>query len=67
MEDKVLIDEFINFLREKNFSEYTILNYQKDIDDFLDFIRSEKMAPSLSKVTRQRIASNYISYLSNKN
>ena len=66
MEDQVLIKNFTNFLREKNFSKYTILNYDKDINDFLDFIRSEKMAPSLIKVTRERIASNYISYLSSQ-
>ena len=67
MQDQDLIKNFITSLRNQNYSEYTVGNYEKDINDFLSFIRSEKMAPSLDRVNRSRIASNYISYLSRNN
>lgn len=37
-----ILDDFIKYLIvEKNYSEYTILNYRKDLENFLDFLDKE--------------------------
>ena len=37
------INEFINYLKiMKNYSNYTCINYQKDLDNYLDFINIKK-------------------------
>ena len=38
------IDEFIKYLKiEKNYSKYTIMNYELDINDFISFCNEEKI------------------------
>ena len=66
MEDLELIENFCNELRRLNSSEYTVLNYKKDIESFLEFIKSEKFAKDLPSVKRVRICQYYISNLSNQ-
>lgn len=36
------INNFLNYLEvEKNYSEYTILNYERDVNDFVNFLKKE--------------------------
>ena len=42
IESKIVRDEYITFVRlEKNFSSYTVAEYEKDVDAFLAFLVSE--------------------------
>lgn len=66
MEDLELIKEFADYLTSKNFSYYTVSNYQKDVFDFKNFIDSEHLARNLTEVRRERIFYNYISSLNNQ-
>ena len=39
-----IIDKFINYLRvEKNYSNYTIINYQEDLNEFIKFLDRENI------------------------
>lgn len=65
MNDIDAIKEFISYLENiKGYSQNTIDSYKKDIEDFQDFLKSEKMAAGLLKIRNARVAQNYISYLS---
>ena len=67
MTDEEAIAEFLNYIAHvKNYSENTVLGYQKDILEFKDFLKSEKMAPNLFRL-RPIIPKNYVTYLSNSN
>lgn len=66
MEDKNLINEFVIYLTNKNFSNYTISNYEHDVIEFNEFILSEHLARNLLDVKRERIVFNYISNLNRK-
>ena len=51
MTDEEAIAEFLNYIAHvKNYSENTVLGYQKDILEFKDFLKSEKMAPNLFRL-----------------
>lgn len=50
----------------KNYSNNTIINYLKDIEDFNNFILSEELAPNLAEATRTRLARHFLAHLSDK-
>lgn len=63
MNDGALIEEFLDYLLAvKNYSSNTIISYKNDLEEFRNFIISEKMAPNLLKI-RARIPQNYMSHL----
>lgn len=65
--DKEALDNFLDYLYSlKNYSDNTIVSYRHDIEGFIDFIKSEKMAPSILKLRNSRPCKNYLVYLSNK-
>lgn len=51
----------------KNYSSNTVISYKKDIQEFNDFIVSERMAPGLLQIRNNRVCKNYVSYLSSMN
>ena len=60
------VDKFIEYLEvEKNYSNYTILNYKKDIKEFITFLRKECI-DSFKKVD-YKILRNYLNEMFNKN
>lgn len=61
----IYLDDFISFLKSKNFSQNTIRAYQKDISDFLNFV-IEKVGKKISDLTFKDIEK-YIRYLSEIN
>jgi len=64
MQDQDLIIKFKNYLEViRNYSLYTVNNYIKDIEDFNLFIIKKKLAPSLDRVNRDRICTNYVAEL----
>lgn len=66
MTDEEAITEFLNYISKvKSYSENTLEGYQTDILEFLNFLHSERMAPSLLRI-RASIPRNYVSYLSNQ-
>ncbi len=68
MTEQEAIAKFMDYLANvKNYSSNTVLSYHKDIQEFLEFIHSEKMAPSLLSIRNNRVCKNYISYLSSSN
>jgi integrase/recombinase XerC len=57
------IERFIAYLKnERNYSDYTILSYQKDIEEFCDFLKGENYPDALS-ITLNAPVRNYISYM----
>ena len=59
-----LIDSFLEYLSiEKNYSEYTIINYRDDLDKFDNFLKSEDV--SIYDVSYGNIRG-YLAYLYNK-
>ncbi len=62
-----IIDEYKDYLLNiKNYSSYTVSAYVKDINEFSDFVISEKMAPSILKLRNERVVKNYFSSLNYK-
>lgn len=56
------IDEFINYIEvEKNYSNHTIENYERDLILFYDFLRSEGLEDILA--VDYKIIRNYLRYL----
>ncbi len=67
MEDLDLIKQFKDYLfGVRNYSEYTVNNYGKDVLEFSTFLREYKMARNLLGVNRDRICHNYLSELVRK-
>lgn len=65
MTDNEAVEGFISYLESiKNYSENTLISYRNDINEFIEFIRSEKMAPSILKIRNNRPCKNFISHLS---
>lgn len=65
--DEEAINKYKTYLdAERNYSEYTVLNYINDINEFKTFL-SENEFGYLTSLTKQNIARYYISYLSEKN
>ncbi len=65
--DSKIIDEFIFYLKnEKHYSDYTVNSYANDINAFVCYIKENKLASTITKITSPRIPKNFISYLSNK-
>ncbi|PKK96740.1 MAG: integrase [Tenericutes bacterium HGW-Tenericutes-3] len=59
-----IIDDFKNHLLiEKNYSEYTVTSYVKDIHDFESFIKREELASGLLDAKRERLGRHFLSYL----
>ncbi len=68
MTDEYVMNLFIDHLENvKNYSPNTILSYRKDIEEFIEFIKSEQMAPNLLAIRNNRVCKNFLSYLSNQN
>ena len=67
MQDKDLIKKFEDYLYViKNYSKYTVSGYIKDVNDFLKYIRDNKLASSLIDIKRSRTCSYYVSELVKK-
>ena len=66
IKDEEAINKFKLYLEaEKNSSEYTVISYIKDIEDFKEFLSSNGFGLLLD-VDKPNIARYYISYLSEK-
>ena len=67
MKDLEAIAKFCDYLANiKNYSPNTVVSYRNDIEEFMNFIVKEKMAPSLIGIRNNRVCKFYVSYLSNK-
>ncbi len=65
--DSKVIDDFLFYLEnEKHYSLHTLTSYSKDIQTFVDFIKENKLAPSITRINSHRIPKNFVSYLANK-
>lgn len=59
------LDNFLEYLEyQKNYSKYTLINYQKDIETFYIFLKDSKIS-NINKVD-YKILRNYLEYLYNK-
>lgn len=47
----------------KNYSNNTVVNYMKDLEDFDNFLKVEELAENALEAKRPRLARNYLSYL----
>lgn len=60
------IDDYLEYIKNiKNYSNYTIINYKKDIDQFLIYLKKENIN-DLTKITYDDIR-NYLAYLNKIN
>ena len=67
MRDQDLIKKFEEYLYViKNYSKYTVNGYSKDVNDFQEFIKTNKLAASLLDIRRSRTCHNYVSELVKK-
>ena len=67
MKDSEAIAKFADYLANiKNYSPNTVVSYRNDIEEFMGFIISERMAPNLLGLRNNRVCKNYVSYLSSK-
>ena len=67
MQDQDLIKKFEDYLYViRNYSKYTVSGYIKDVEDFLKYIRTNKLASSLTDIRRSRTCSYYVSELVKK-
>ena len=56
MKDVEAISKFADYLANvKNYSSNTVVSYRNDIEEFMNFIVSEKMAPSLLGLRNNRV------------
>ena len=59
------VDKFIEYLEvEKNYSNYTVLNYKKDIEEFINFLNKECIFSF--KEVDYKILRNYLNEMFNK-
>ena len=64
MTDNELINEYLNSLTNiEGYSENTVIAYKNDLEEFLNFIQTEKMARDLLHLRNKNVARNYVSYL----
>lgn len=67
-EDEDLLNEFFRYLSvEKSYSENTISSYKEDLEQYQNFIITEKMGRDISSIRGprlKRVATNYVTYLS---
>ncbi len=67
MTDNEALHNFLDYLFSlKNYSDYTIVSYKRDIEDFIEFVKGEKMAPSILRLRNNRPCKNYLIYMSNQ-
>lgn len=67
MKDVEAIAKFADYLANvKNYSSNTVISYRNDIEEFMNFIISERMAPGLLGLRNNRVCKNYVSYLSSR-
>ena len=67
MQDQDLIKKFEEYLFViKNYSEYTVRAYIKDVCDFQKYIKDNKLASSLLDIRRSRTCSYYVSEMVKK-
>ena len=58
MQDQDIIKKFEEYLFViKNYSEYTVRAYIKDVNDFLKYIKDNKLASNLLDIRRSRTCS----------
>ncbi|MDR2684904.1 MAG: tyrosine-type recombinase/integrase [Prevotellaceae bacterium] len=51
-----MLENFIQYLRyEKSYSSYTVLSYKKDIEQFIDFLKENKLHAKIETVTSDEI------------
>ena len=68
MKDVEAIAKFLDYLANvKNYSSNTVVSYRNDVEEFSEFVISEKMAPDILQLRNNRICKNYVSYLSSQN
>ncbi|MBP5408376.1 MAG: tyrosine recombinase [Bacilli bacterium] len=66
MNEEELVEKFLNYISvERNYSEYTISNYQNDINEFKDYLHREKFG-TLDHIEVNNAARYYLAYLNNK-
>ena len=60
-----LLNDFINYLKyQRNYSDYTCINYSKDIEDYIMFLNNEKL--KYNNINYSECVK-YVNYLTNKN
>ena len=65
MTDNEAIKSFLNYLEvEKAYSNNTISSYEVDLNEFLSFIKTEKMSASLLRINNKKGIGFYVNYLS---
>lgn len=63
MTDREAIALFLDHLANvKNYSSYTVSSYHQDIEEFLNFVKTEQMAPDILRI-RGYVPQNYMEYL----
>lgn len=68
MNEVEAIAKFMDYLANvKNYSVNTVMSYRHDLEDFKNFVKTEKMAPNILQIRNNRVCKNYISYLSSTN
>lgn len=66
MTDEEAVNDFLDYLASlKHYSDYTIVSYRHDLFDFIEFVKKNKMAPSILRLRNNRVTKNYLIYLSN--
>ena len=62
------IEKFLNYLKvEKNYSDHTIINYRVDLEDFLNFIKSNFKENIDIKDIDYFLLRKFLGYLTEKN
>ena len=60
-----LLNDFINYLKyQRNYSDYTCINYSKDIEDYIMFLNNENL--KYNNINYSECVK-YVNYLTNKN
>lgn len=60
------LERFKDYLyNERGYSEYTVISYMNDINDFIDFIKTNKLAPNILKINERHVK-NYRAALDKK-
>lgn len=66
MDPKIIINEFVSFLKSKGRTSSTVIAYQKDIDQLLQFLLGEKKIKTLQDINTDLLNS-FVAYLEGTN